>query len=362
MNNLGKRQIKKDQFNFLKRELEHFSTNQVISKETLDSMLLEYEVKSSSLNFIRIILTLGAVLLGLGILSFIASNWQELSKLSKFILLLCIYLATNLSGYKLSESYPKTGISLIYLGVLTYGAAIFLIGQIFNFSGHFSLAFLLWGIGILPLGVLLKDKLIFIFTHFLLLVYINGNLPIDGLPLIMLVLSPGLYYLNKIMDNFRLGTFCNNLVMLNTIGYFAYYLDIESLAIKVMFLIVGIVMFLKPVGINQEITKLQGNIVIGVSGILLTFRDTWDVIHFDYRILASLIFTLIFLIFLFTTVKKGSLISLVFICITIFRFYFDTLYNFMPKSIFFILGGILLLGFGYYFEKLRKKGVTIGEK
>jgi hypothetical protein len=26
----------------------------------------------------------------------------------------------------------------------------------------------------------------------------------------------------------------------------------------------------------------------------------------------------------------------------------------MPKSLFFIIGGFILLGFGYYFEKLRK--------
>jgi len=360
VNPLKKRRINKDRFNFLEQELEYLSANQVISQELRDNILAQYEIKTNSLNFIRIILTLGAVLLGLGILSFIASNWQELGKLAKFILLLGIYLLTNVSGYKLFKDYPKTGISLIYLGVLTYGAAIFLIGQIFNFSGHFSGAFLLWGIGILPMGVLLKDKLIFIFSHILLLVYLNGNLAIDGLPLIMLILSPALYYLNKSMGNFKLGTFFNNLVGLNTLWLFAYYFGIEKFTLCLMFLAIGGFMYLKPLGINKEITKLQGNIVIGVFGLILTFKNIWDIIPDQFKITASLIFSVIFLGFLFMTVKKGSLISLLFICITIFRFYFDTFYDFMPKSIFFVLGGVLLLGFGYYFEKLRKKGVTIG--
>jgi len=357
---MDKRKISKDQFAFMRRELEYFSNKQVIPKETRDMILEEYEIKTSSLNFIKIILTLGAILLGLGILSFIASNWQELSKLSKFMLLLSIYLLTNLAGYKVFSNYPKTGISLIYLGVLTYGAAIFLIGQIFNFSGHFSGAFFLWGVGILPMGILLKDKLIFIFSHILLLVYLNGNLAIDGLPLVMLLLSPILYYLNKNMDNYSLGTFFNNLVGLNTIGYFTHYLGMQDLIITLIFLAIGCFMYLKPIGENKEVIKLQGNILIGITGIILTFKNAWDVIPSEFRIMASLIFSLIFLVFLFSSVRKGSLISLLFICITIFRFYFDTFYDFMPKSIFFILGGVILLGFGYYFEKLRKKGVTIG--
>lgn len=303
---------------------------------------------------------MGAVLLGLGILSFIASNWQEISKLAKFTLLLGIYLLTNTVGYKLINNYPKTGISLIYLGVLTYGAAIFLIGQIFNFSGHFSGAFFLWGLGVLPMAFLLRDKLIFIFAHVLFLVYLNGSFAINGLPLIMLVLSPVLYYINNIMGNYKLGTFFNNLLALNTIGYFAYYLGLEGFYICVMFLIIGIFMYLLPFPLNKEIMRFQGNIAVGISGIILTFKGAWSIIPAEGRIAASIIFTLAFLLFLFSSVRKGSLISLMFICITIFRFYFDTFYDFMPKSIFFIIGGVLLIGFGYYFEKLRKKGVTIG--
>ncbi|KJS82569.1 MAG: hypothetical protein JM58_14520 [Peptococcaceae bacterium BICA1-8] len=344
----------------MKQELEYFSTTSVISEENKDNILANYEVKSTSGNFIKIILTLGALLLGLGILSFIASNWQYLGKLSKFTILLGIYLIANLGSYKLSQDFPKTSISLIYLGVLTYGAAIFLIDQMFNFSGHFTSDFLLWGLGILPMGVIFKDKLIFIFTHILFLVYLNGNFDIDGLPLIMLIVSPALYYLNTVLGNSKLGSFFNNLVGLNTLGYFAHYWGLDGFYICVMFLLFGVLMYVKPLGMNKEIMKVQGNIVIGISGLILTFKDTWDIVPFDSRIMTSLVFTLIFLLFLFNTVRKGSLISLVFICFTIFRFYFDTFYDFMPKSIFFIIGGVILLGFGYYFEKLRKKGVTIG--
>lgn len=61
-------------------------------------------------------------------------------------------------------------------------------------------------------------------------------------------------------------------------------------------------------------------------------------------------------------VRQGSLTALVFVCATILRFYFDTFFDFMPKSFFFIIGGLMLLGFGFYFERMRsRKGGLLNE-
>jgi hypothetical protein len=38
------------------------------------------------------------------------------------------------------------------------------------------------------------------------------------------------------------------------------------------------------------------------------------------------------------------------------RFYVDISYDFMPKSLVFIIGGIILIAMVYSFEKRRKKG------
>jgi uncharacterized membrane protein len=83
---------------------------------------------------------------------------------------------------------------------------------------------------------------------------------------------------------------------------------------------------------------------------------------FGDGITASIVFSVLFVLLLLAYVRTGSLMALVFVCATILRFYFDTFFDFMPKSFFFIIGGLILLGFGFYFERLRnRKGGILNE-
>jgi uncharacterized membrane protein len=47
--------------------------------------------------------------------------------------------------------YPRLGQSLIFLGGLLYGASVWLIAQIFHLDSHYPNGFLFWGAGLLPL-------------------------------------------------------------------------------------------------------------------------------------------------------------------------------------------------------------------
>lgn len=107
--------------------------------------------------------------------------------------------------------------------------------------------------------------------------------------------------------------------------------------------------------LHREIFKLQGNVVFGVAGVVLTFPELWQAVLNTHsaQVSASVIFAVLFTGLLFALIRKGNIISLLFVCITIFRFYMDT-FALLPKSLFFIIGGLLLLGFGYYFERMRK--------
>jgi uncharacterized membrane protein len=189
---MQKRVLTKSQFNFLEDELEYCKKTSLITPEQKSEILDHYTMKS--LNFVKVILVIGSVLIGLGVLSFIASNWDVMSKITKFLTIITLYIGVNAASYKLQESYPKTSRSLLYLGVLVYGAGIFLVDQTFNFGGNFTHSFFLWGIGILPLSFLFKDKIIFIFTHILFLVYINGSFRLNDMAYWILVIIPILYY------------------------------------------------------------------------------------------------------------------------------------------------------------------------
>lgn len=355
---MDKRNVTKNDFKFLNKELGFYKDSKLISEEQHNNILNQYSIKPG-LNFVTILLLIGSLLLGLGILSFIASNWRILGKPYKFSIIMIIFFICNLAYYKLYETYPKTSISSIYIGLITFGSGIFLIGQMFNYGGNFSTAFLLWAIGIFPYTLFLKDKILFIVCDIFLIIYIVDHFSLGTFPIAILIAIPLIYFCSIRLFFNPIITFFNNLVVLYAIAFtLERYINNYTIS-TFTFFIIGIIMYYGYLGYHKYIFNLQGNIIYGIAGLALTFPDNWEGIKFftvQNSKVISIIFSICFLIFLLLQTHKKNIISLFFIFFIIMRFYFDTLYDFIPKSLFFIIGGLILLGFGYYFERFRRKG------
>lgn len=110
--------------------------------------------EDSSKKVIKILVTIGAVLVGLGVFSFIASNWQKIGRAEKIAIITVSVVFAYSAGWWLREKgkFRRSGKAMILLGAILYGAGIFLIGQIFNIRSNWPDAFLLWGIGIVVMG------------------------------------------------------------------------------------------------------------------------------------------------------------------------------------------------------------------
>ncbi len=359
---VDKREISKSRMAFLKDQVSAWQQENLIGEETGNAILERYSVKG--LNFVRVVLAIGALLVGLGILSFIASNWDAMGKLLKFVIIIGLYIAVNGTGYMLAEKYPKTGKSLIYLGVLVYGAGIFLVGQIFNLGGDFRSAFLLWGAGILPMAWVHRDTVIYIFAQIVLLIFVFSSFEPGGWNPWIFLMIPVLYALNTQMADSAPGTFFNNLLLFAGVGYVLNRLDADGLVVAAVYLVLGALMYVVRMPYNQDIFKFEGAVTFGIAGLFMTGKDIWSqYLMFGNGITASIVFSVLFVLLLLAYVRQGSLIALVFVCATILRFYFDTFFDFMPKSFFFIIGGLILLGFGFYFEQLRsRKGGILNER
>ncbi len=347
-----KRQITQANLSLVSSELEHYESNGLITGEQKNGILQIYEIKGG-LNFIRVVVTIGALLVGLGILSFIASNWDGISHLVKLLIIFGVFGGVNLAGYMLSENNPKTGRSFIYLGTLVYGAGIFLIGQMYNFGGDFPTAFLLWSLGILPVAFLLKDKYLMLFANILFGVYLYGSFDMN-FPYAGWVGVPVVYLAFNYFEKSRLLLFFANLTSLSFILLITLRYEVKGLYVLLLFFAIGLVMYGLKHTLEHDVFQIQGNILLGVTGVILTIPELWIVVvSAQSTRLISLLFALAFVTLLFVLIRKGSLISLLFVCVTIFRYYTDT-FAFLPKSLFFIVGGLLLLGFGFYFERMMK--------
>lgn len=110
--------------------------------------------------FITILVGLGSVLIGLGIITFVAANWQALPRAGKVTLLLSLFIGVNVAGFYLwrrpHEAQQRLGHALLLLGALILGANMGLMGQMFHITGAFYELCLAWGVGVLAMAYSLR--------------------------------------------------------------------------------------------------------------------------------------------------------------------------------------------------------------
>ncbi len=111
---------------------------------------------------VTILAILGSVLVGLGVILFFASNWQEIPKSVKLAMILIAIPAAYGIGYWLrySRGYERVGTAVVLLGCLLYGAGIHLVAQAYNVPVNDPILFLYWFLGVLPLAYLTRSQVI----------------------------------------------------------------------------------------------------------------------------------------------------------------------------------------------------------
>ena len=359
-----KRKISKSDYRLLGKEFYDLEQRGHLKPGQAGHLLSVYE-PTEKISFVQTLLVIGSVLVGVGVLSFIAGNWQVMPKLLKFFILFIATTGFYISGYKLTASYPRTARSLYYIGIFVYGASIFLIGQTFHLSGSMYSDFLLWGIGILPLAYYLKDKFIAASVALLFGLYAFSTFeaPVD-LPYILFVLIPLLYWMNESRMGHSKGLFiANTWLALAFLFNIVHYFQLDPWAGLIIFFIIGLSLSFFPFIRYTFQAEWLGSIVYGISGLFLTFPFAWTISTSNHDgSIAATVFTVLFILALIFFLKIGSLPAILVTCLLIFRFYTDLSYDFMPKSLFFVIGGFILIGFGFWFEKTRRETVSTDEK
>ncbi len=143
--------------------LKHWESEGLLDKSKAAELRKSLPAEDSIPNrAIRIFSALGAILVGLGVILFVASNWQYLSPLSKTLILVAGMLATGIVGYYYAyekKSYQITGQALLFINAMVYGASIFLVAQIFHLPLNYWWGMLLWFIGTAFFAYVLHSKL-----------------------------------------------------------------------------------------------------------------------------------------------------------------------------------------------------------
>lgn len=148
----------------LRSESESWVAGGQITAEQRTAILALYpeEPGAERDRLILILSILGALLVGAGVILYLAANWPRLGAGLKVSLILTGVVAAYGSGYYLQfvkGNYPRVGAALIFLGALFYGAGIWLIAQIFHLSGD-ATGYLVWGLGALPVAWVTRSRAI----------------------------------------------------------------------------------------------------------------------------------------------------------------------------------------------------------
>ncbi len=107
---------------------------------------------------VLLVLILGGILLGAGVLLFVAAHWAELSPLNRMLLVLAMLVFFHGIGILARERFAALATAMHALGTVSAGAAIALIGQIFNMQEHWPAAILLWALCAAAGWFLLRDQ------------------------------------------------------------------------------------------------------------------------------------------------------------------------------------------------------------
>ena len=256
--------------NRLQRETPHWVGQGWITPEGRDAILAENQSRASGTKHIPLAFgVLGAVLLGVGVISFFAANWPEIPKLARLALLLgAMWSSFAVAGWLyMPRRGGETGIAsaLVLLGIILYGSSIFLIAQTFHIQAHFPNGILFWALGAL------------------LTVYL---IPIQVVAVLGLLLT-GLW---AGMDNFG-STLPTPFPYADPI-YWPFLVVLSGLAIVIgkqawrlsawittLALLIWCVITLLDIGAatdTRDFVVLQSGLLLSFLAFIVTMRSTWD--------------------------------------------------------------------------------------
>jgi uncharacterized membrane protein len=97
--------------------------------------------------FARFAFGFGGLLLGAGVLLFVAANWPQMSPAARMATLVGTVALLHVAGGLAASRSASLATTLHAVGTGAFGGAVFLAGQVFNLEEHWPLGLLIWALG-----------------------------------------------------------------------------------------------------------------------------------------------------------------------------------------------------------------------
>ncbi|HTW96928.1 MAG TPA: DUF2157 domain-containing protein [Candidatus Methylomirabilis sp.] len=377
-----------------KKQIAAWVKNKTITAEQAEKMLTDATGKGredKANKIVTAILTIGALFFGIGAILFIASNWSAMSSSFKTVVLFGSTFGIFYLGFYLkyqNKKLPRVGESLIFLSSLLIGATIFLEAQIYNVDISSHALALVWLAAILPVALIFRSIPGAYLTCAVIIVWsllycffsdsrsgiFNDSWPwlpitlaLDG---IFLFSAGGFSYLFSKLDGvaraFRLsglGVFLLGFFLLTFKGFFEtvperfWQISVLLAVFSSLSVIFTVAALIKKVPKRTTAVIEHGLTLFYLFLILMTFflpteGDPYPVL-FNFAFVV-LIVAMIYIGYINEDIKIINS-SFFWLILFVIARYFDFFWELLPRSIFFMAGGLVLVGGGAALEYYRRQ-------
>jgi uncharacterized membrane protein len=392
---------------WLEKEMKTWVDQEIITPDQQSMILSNYPEREHGIRWLPL---LAGILVGAGVLSFIASNWQDVPVGLKLVLIFGSLIGTTVVGERLiRRGSGITGLAFIIVATILFGGGIFLIGQIYHLISYHSGAFYIWFASTILMAYVYRSKVLYLLS--IIILNIAGYyslIQFDYHSLMFYVMSLGAFP----FVIFRKAGWISvilylSLAVYSTVGIFA-----EDGEFTRMLLYGGLLLVLsdslplipKSARMAAVTSKIFGY-VFGLLFALIMIYDLGDSFFFNFEddgfwvevILLSILFSLSICIRYFRKDWENLTDWIMFIPVFLMEKYVDWLYillifafsialfisgspknsyrlnvgtaffmiativgyshfawDFLPKSLFFTLGGIVLFLVSFFLNRKRK--------
>lgn len=371
----------------IEKDLARWEMAGLVTKSNAHAMRADLDSNASGFGFAPVLSILGAVLVCFGAMTFVAANWQSMSKLLRLGLLFGAMWAAYGGAWLLrARALPAFSEAAILIGIGVYGASIMLIAQMYHLDGHPPDAVLWWALGAFAAGLALQSRAALAATVVLFAVWSGWETGIDSRvhwPFLIAWLATTAAIL---MQGWRAGLHPSALSLAAWTVLLGYVLDAQAqrhlLVVLIGLIWAGLALWRRPM-----IERLTGfgnaapayGFAVAFSGLysLQFIHRFWGAdryatviagLHVPLFVLAIAALALLFaMLFIGSRTGNRPLMWLGYVgfSIEVLSLYFRTIGSLLGTSFFFLTTGVLVIGLSWLAWWLHKRqgpaGSTLAE-
>ncbi len=143
----------------LQRDLDRWQANGWVSEEGRLAILADVQRSGREFSLASALGILASVLFGFAAISFVAAHWEDMPRLGRlFLLLAAVWAGYGVAGWLETRGQSLLADAAVLFSVGMFGASIMLVSQMYNIGGNPSDGVLMWWIGALLAGAVLRSN------------------------------------------------------------------------------------------------------------------------------------------------------------------------------------------------------------